>query len=310
MTVLIAEHLELNRIERELIKSRAALKQLQNVCLYYPTPDAFNDLLKSYSKIKNISLLLIAIQSQQSQPLPITDSVRNRLEYVACHTRQSDIIIAAKDGDPIYSPHTAKCPPQTAREGQQIYGTQKFVPADDWKAAYTLAHELHTTRKYGLVLVVDITLFEIAHPDYLVRAMYYSIQYSYALLCANGRGDDDVYYDLQSTVLENGIPLTDASFARESANFNGVADAFSHTLAQHPTDVYMVKSCFGGLAMYNPKSYFQCMYHTGPSSKQHSTTRVINKCVCDDEHAKCAILNTLETRRPGTILRRSRKSFL
>jgi len=90
-----------------------------------------------------------------------------------------------------------------------------------------------------------------------------------------------VYYDTFATVLENG------SFARArnaaSVAENGArATALTVAIKDNPTgDLYPVRSCFGGLAVYRTSSYLAtraCNYSLVPQSSKYSIGSTVNQC--------------------------------
>eukprot|EP01090_Pellita_catalonica_P016297 TRINITY_DN4623_c0_g2_i1.p1 TRINITY_DN4623_c0_g2~~TRINITY_DN4623_c0_g2_i1.p1 ORF type:complete len:448 (+),score=39.03 TRINITY_DN4623_c0_g2_i1:53-1345(+) len=188
------------------------------------------------------------------------------------------------------------------------------------------AADWHAEKKFDVVAVIDFDLVQISKPGVLLRNIHALKTKRFDLVCAHGRGPGDYYYDSFATVLQNLTYVHPLYLRNISTLMPGEVEIwkprmtiehFSDMLMSYPDDFYPVKSCFGGLALYNATSFFNktCSYVDTkflPDNRFYNRElRVcehisLHMCICNRNHS-CAISTKLETfwdgDQPGEVRR-------
>eukprot|EP01090_Pellita_catalonica_P004065 TRINITY_DN13910_c0_g1_i1.p1 TRINITY_DN13910_c0_g1~~TRINITY_DN13910_c0_g1_i1.p1 ORF type:complete len:416 (-),score=61.29 TRINITY_DN13910_c0_g1_i1:123-1283(-) len=287
-------------LHAELLKLKAKQERF-----YHPDEIAFLELLDDLQYARTQSLAIIGTIGGISNPNYTSHFERIRL--VACTAKNCDLILMLPDSndkqrisDDIATFTSLPCEEYYARAGEFPFGTVKFVSktAEPIGAlreeARRVAYELHRAGAYfDVVLAMDFShTLRIPKPEYIHSTIHALAQRE--VICAHGRLLDRSFSDLSSLVLR------DADKPPENSK------GLSEKIEDSELGFFSIQSCYGGVVLYQAKSFFKEDCHYSKRSALVSESVRFNMCVCDgkdDAEQRCVVYNKLETLRLDTTIR-------
>eukprot|EP01090_Pellita_catalonica_P010251 TRINITY_DN21706_c0_g1_i1.p1 TRINITY_DN21706_c0_g1~~TRINITY_DN21706_c0_g1_i1.p1 ORF type:complete len:460 (-),score=28.06 TRINITY_DN21706_c0_g1_i1:30-1307(-) len=244
-------------------------------------PNRLLRILKDLHGVKDLSLVFTGLAKDIIASMPQTTP---RWASLACNVAIAHMaVLESHSVDQTRKRLTefgkSLCPKGTLREGQPVFGDVTFITPEqrlpvkeDRIALLTSLRERNRAflQEWPLmvgvdiIVMIDFDLDQIALPQYLISTLHAMKTDKRMLLCSNGRGVADYYYDSFATVLQDNTFLYPSYIRKNQTygpeetdwwNTTSTLLPFSEMLDRSKVDYVPVKSCFGGFAYYNASQY-------------------------------------------------------